>query len=76
MYLNHLRFADAIVLISGNIVELEQMLTDLARALKTTGVQMNYRKTKIMSDSQIKFQVNQQPIENVPEVAYLRQLPN
>lgn len=48
-YLDHLRFADDIVLISSYIGEILEMLEELQMALKKIGLTMNLSKTKIMT---------------------------
>ncbi|XP_044755023.1 uncharacterized protein LOC123313977 [Coccinella septempunctata] len=50
-YLNHLRFADDIVLISGNLQELSVMLNELNDALRKVGLKMNISKTKIIGNT-------------------------
>ena len=51
--LNHLRFADDIVLITSNLDEAETMLVDLNSKIKPSGLKMNLSKTKIMSNQYI-----------------------
>ncbi|XP_072037641.1 uncharacterized protein [Amphiura filiformis] len=46
--LNHLMFADDIVIISGDAAELEEMLTDLSNESRKVGLKMNMSKTKVM----------------------------
>ncbi|CAH2106596.1 unnamed protein product [Euphydryas editha] len=48
--LNHLRFADDIVLISDNPENLQTMLRDLAQESKKVGLTMNKTKTKIITN--------------------------
>lgn len=48
-YLNHLRFADDIVIFSSNLEELRQMLEELRTASLEVGLQMNIGKTKSLS---------------------------
>lgn len=67
VHLNHLRFADDIAILSQSDEELEKMLTYLALTSNTIGLQMNYRRTKIMFNTQRQFDINQQTIENVEE---------
>ena len=47
-YLNHLRFADDIVLISSNATELQEMMQELENRSKEIGLRMNLNKTKVM----------------------------
>lgn len=72
-YLNHLRFADDIVLISSDVYELKEMLDDLNNASKTVGLSMNLHKTKTMRDSNIEvvLVVNNQIIDNVDKYKYI-----
>lgn len=48
-YLNHLRFADNMVLISSDIKERKKMIEQLNQASKAVGVEINISKTKIMN---------------------------
>ena len=50
-YLNNLRFADDIVLISRDVSQLKEMLEQLNNEAKKVGLRMNLSKTKIMSDT-------------------------
>lgn len=70
-YLNHLRFADDIVLISNNLEELREMLTELKTASEEIGLKMNMGKTKIMTTNEIAPQVREGNIEEVDEYIYL-----
>lgn len=69
--LNHLRFADDIILISNSSEQLKYMLEELHHASSGVGLQMNLTKTKIMSLEQIQIQIENQTIENVTEYIYL-----
>ena len=51
--LNHLRFADDIVLITSNLNEAEAVLVDLNSKIKPSGPKMNLSKTKIMSNQYV-----------------------
>lgn len=48
--LHHLRFADDIVLIADNLEDAKNMLIDLKNASKKVGLQINYSKTKMMTN--------------------------
>ena len=48
--LNHLRFADDIVLITSNLDEGEAMLVDLNSKIKPSVMKINLSKTKITSN--------------------------
>ena len=51
-YLNNLRFADDIVLISSNIEELRGMIIDLIKESKKARLEMNFEKTKILGQKE------------------------
>jgi len=72
-YLNHLRFADDIVLIAPDLQQLKLMLTELNEESKKVGLKMNWSKTKYMTniptDTNIKIQ--NQEVELVDEYKYL-----
>lgn len=70
-FLNHLRFADDIVLLSSDIHELVDMINELDHASKQVGLKMNIQKTKIMSRENIAITIDQQQIENVSQYRYL-----
>lgn len=70
-YLNHLRFADDIVLISTNPEELQEMLSELREVSEEIGLSMNMGKTKVMSPENIIFRVGNDILENVNEYIYL-----
>lgn len=70
-YLNHLRFADDIVLMSTNAGELSSMLLDLKEASQIVGLEMNLQKTKIMSPDNICVTVDNKVLEVVEEYIYL-----
>ncbi|XP_050684522.1 uncharacterized protein LOC126979321 [Leptidea sinapis] len=74
-YLNHLRFADDLILFSENGKNLEVMLQQLAEESMRVGLSMNTEKTKIMTNSdKIIITVNNEPIEYVEEYIYLGQV--
>lgn len=69
-YLNNLRFADDIILISSGVNELGEMLGQLNNAAKKMGLRMNLNKIKIISittDIIIKHQI----VGNVKKYVYL-----
>lgn len=70
-FLNHLRFADNIVLFSSDIHELEEIIRELNLASKHVGLKMNIQKTKIMSGENVAITIDQQQIENVSHYIYL-----
>jgi len=75
--LNHLRFADDIVLISSSGTELEQMLNQLSNRSHDLGLRMNMKKTKVMFNEyclEHPLHVGQEPVEHVQEYVYLGQL--
>jgi len=65
VYLNHLRFADDIVLISPDIEELKAMLTELNEISKKIGLKMNLNKTKVMSTIQDSITIDKTTLEKV-----------
>jgi len=69
--LNHLRFADDIVVVASTGEELKNMLRELHRASLQIGLEMNLNKTKIMSTEDIQVPVNNQPLKVVSEYIYL-----
>lgn len=70
-HLNHLRFADDIVLISSNIQELKDMLEQLKGAAEGVGLKMNISKTKIMSNTGEDMDVDGIKLESVGEYIYI-----
>ena len=75
--LNHLRFADDIVLISSSGTEMEQMLNQLSNTSHDLGLRMNMKKTKVMFNEyclEHPLHVEQEPVEHVQEYVYLGQL--
>ncbi len=77
--LNHLRFADDIVLIAKTTSELQAMLTKLNTQSKAVGLQLNRMKTKFMRSENTppgQILVEGVEIEEVKEYAYLGQIIN
>lgn len=75
--LNHLRFADDIVLFSETPDSLEDMLQQLSDESAKVGLSMNISKTKVMTNSakkDIRINDGQMKIEYVNEYIYLGQL--
>lgn len=70
-FLNHLRFADDIVLISTDIGELNAMMHDLNEKSKEIGLKMNLSKTKVMTNTQNIITVDNTIIEKVEQYVYL-----
>ncbi|XP_030746034.1 uncharacterized protein LOC115874876 [Sitophilus oryzae] len=75
-YLNHLRYADDIALITEKKEELVEMLEELVTAARRIDLNMNYTKTKIITntDENITTRINQENIEQVEEYIYLGQM--
>lgn len=72
--LNHLRFADDLILLNENPEGLEIMLTQLERESKTVGLTMNRDKTKVMTNHiRTPISINSDQIEYVEEYTYLGQ---
>lgn len=71
-YLNHLRFADDLVLLSESNLQLQYMLDTLHSASRQVGLEMNITKTKVMTNfkkSQVK--INNNPLDYVDQYVYL-----
>ncbi|XP_030765759.1 uncharacterized protein LOC115889821 [Sitophilus oryzae] len=75
-YLNHLRYADDIALITEKKEELIEMLEELDSGAGRIGLNMNYTKTKIITntDENITTRINQEKIEQIEEYIYLGQM--
>lgn len=74
-YLNHLRFADDILIISNDAAELQEMVTELDNHSKLVGLTININKTKIMTNTneQMNITLGDQPLEKVVHYIYLGQ---
>jgi hypothetical protein len=75
--LNHLRFADDIVLISTNANEISDMLNQLNDKSKKLGMKINMKKTKVMFNGNATretIHLGLEEIETVDEYVYLGQL--
>ncbi|CAB3244509.1 unnamed protein product [Arctia plantaginis] len=71
-FLNHLRFADDIVLFADNATDLGFMIDSLSNESKQVGLSLNASKTKIMSNGEIiDVIVDGNSIEYVKEYIYL-----
>lgn len=71
-YLNHLRFADDIVIIAETAKDLEEMMRSLDDESSKTGLEMNVNKTKILTNHrQRPLVINGNNIEYVSEYIYL-----
>uniref|UniRef100_A0A914UNI2 Reverse transcriptase domain-containing protein n=1 Tax=Plectus sambesii TaxID=2011161 RepID=A0A914UNI2_9BILA len=74
--LNHLRFADNIVIVGEAIEEVEKMLRELDRESAKVGLRMNRSKTKWMKNHQVgegNFKIGSEEIEEVSGYIYLGQ---
>lgn len=73
--LNHLRFADDLILLTDNPKELQYMLEELDTQSKLVGLSMNMSKTKLMTNnSEDLIKINGNTIEYVSEYVYLGQI--
>ncbi|VDO16914.1 unnamed protein product [Brugia timori] len=72
-FLNNLRFADDIVLISNGMNELKEMSEELCRESKKVGLTVNFAKSKIMSNIGGCFELEGKVVEKVSEYCYLGQ---
>lgn len=71
-HLNHLRFADDIVLLAESAKELEGMMCELDVVSNEVGLQMNANKTKVMTNShQIPIKINGTVVDYVKQYIYL-----
>lgn len=71
-YLNHLRFADNIVLLSETTRELQTMLDSLSKASKSVGLEINRSKTMLMTNSIKKtLSVDNEPLTYTDKYIYL-----
>ena len=76
-HLNHLRFADDIVLIANSSQELQSLITELAEASLEVGLKINLSKTKVMYNDFIDIEnitVDGTNLEIVDHYIYLGQL--
>lgn len=72
--LNNLRYADDIVLITDNFIDLQEMVQELAEASQKIGLHMNINKTKVMTNNQEDRRdiiINEKVIERVDKYVYL-----
>lgn len=73
--LNHLGFADDIVLFEEQPKILEKMIQDLNKESEKVGLSMNITKTKLLTNSnKYEIKINNQPVEYVDEYIYLGQI--
>ena len=76
-FINHLRFADDIVLLASTFEELQEMLQELNKESKRVGLKMNLSKTKTMSNAFIspqKITIGMDELEAVCSYTYLGQV--
>jgi hypothetical protein len=71
--LNHLRFADDIVLIAPSLEETKLMLTDLNSESRKVGLKMNWSKTKYMTNiaTDANITIQNEVVERVDDYKYL-----
>jgi hypothetical protein len=73
--LNHLRFADDLILLTDDPAELQSMLTELEEQSKLVGLTMNTSKTKLMTNGAKKhIKMDGKDMEYVEEYVYLGQV--
>lgn len=73
--LNHLRFADDLIILSNTPAELSKMIQELDKESHKVGLSMNTSKTKAMTNSKAEaITLNGNPIEYVEEYTYLGQV--
>ena len=74
-FLNELRFADDVIIISQDKDELKNLTKDLIVRSKDAGLSMNMSKTKMMTNcNDVSFWIDNQEIEIVNEFKYLGQI--
>lgn len=74
--LNHLRFADDVVLITDTFEGIQAMVNQLTTASENVGLKINIQKTKMMTntENQNNVTINGSPLETVKEYIYLGQV--
>lgn len=73
--LNHLRFADDLVLLEESPKKLQEMIRTLNTESAKVGLKMNITKTKLMTNSKMEpIDVEEQQLEYVDEYCYLGQI--
>lgn len=73
--LNHLRFADDLILLEEDTSKIQEMVKSLAEESKKVGLQINTVKTKLMTNSiEIDIVLDGNKLEYVQEYVYLGQL--
>jgi len=73
--LNHLRFADDIVLMRDNSSDLQVIAEELYETSEKVGLSMNLEKTEVMSNAgMINIKVNEHEIQCVDSYKYLGQI--
>ncbi len=76
-YLNNLRFADDIVLLSNSGEDLDKMVSDLHGESLKVGLKMNMKKTKIMYNKHLtgrQIMIGNKALELVKEYTYIGQM--
>ena len=71
--LNHLRFADDIIIIAHAVKDFEVMLQELNNASRKFGLKMNMRKTNIMAGTTRTVYINGIQLNHAEENVYLGQ---
>lgn len=69
--LSHLRFANEVILVSGDPEELGDMLREFKKRYQAVGLKMNFQKTKIVSQNNIQVTLDNHALETVNEYVYL-----
>ena len=72
-FLNHLRFADDIILIAADLDQLQTMMNQLHQESSKIGLKMNLSKTKVMTniDDDAVIKVGDDVIERVDSYIYI-----
>ncbi|KAH1015811.1 hypothetical protein HUJ04_007136 [Dendroctonus ponderosae] len=66
-YLSHLRYADDIIIMTQDAIELDNMINELNEEFLKIGLKKNISKTKVMLMGEVIIQVKDQKLERVEE---------
>ena len=74
-HMSALRFADDLVLISSDAIELQEMITQLNTESRKFGLKINIDKTKVMTNNvETPINIDEEELEYVTEYTYLGQI--
>lgn len=72
IYLNHLRFASDLILMSDSACQLEEMLEELHKKSKRVCLKMNLQRNEIISCQPINVKIENESLESVEDFIYVR----